>query len=272
MPENISEQFNEGDAVFALTQNGDSPQLLETTVIGRRGSDLYLQRGQRDAQGSTMFVHRTNVFTEEQVATAADDLLPSPSDGEERMLSTALREVFGDPDSNKELLVRLAGVAMGDRLNAPRDMADYGYRSLEDLVGDVHARGTNMWKVENLITFEPELPELTNTLSLARTNGDELSHLSVSEAANIRAEISDTNRSALNQMYDHYDVSYENAQAFEASKPDGSIVRITLYPSATEALYFIEQTTEPHTTAPEWIQISRSAPQPSEGSPYMRVL
>lgn len=262
----------QAESVFVLEQNGDT-SLVEGTLVGQRGPNAIIKHEETGAGYHVTTEHRTNVFSPEQVAAAADELLPEVPDGEERLLSDALNETLNDAASRKEVLIRLASIAMSERFGGKREMADYGMKSVEDMVGAPDIHGSNIWKIEDLITMSKEEKNrpVTNTLLLAHPEIEELSMISSEEAASIQDQMAAANRAALDKIYDHYDVSYTNASVFELTLPDGNTLRKTIYPSATEQLYFIEKVSGQNETTPSEIEITNKAPEFSLQDGYIRV-
>lgn len=269
----MSEQYpnpQPDESVFILQSTGESSELSPATITGIDGPKVGVKIDSTQGSHYITHEHKSNVFTQIEVAQAANELLPAPADGEERLLSSALELVVEDADKKQEVIIRLAGIALGRRMNAERHINDYGMRSVENMVGSPQEWGSNMWKVEDLISMSQEHADVTNTLILALPQTDELAHLSSMEAETIKDKILDANRQALNQIYDYYDVSFSNAQVYELTLPDGRTQRTSVYPSATESLYFVENVVD-NQTAPAYVQISTKAPVLSLDEGYIRV-
>lgn len=262
-------QLNED--VYVLKNQSEVLSLETATVTGFTGPRVGLRQEVGTKSQLVTLEHKSNVFTSHEVAVVADDLLPSPAEGEELLLSTALEQLDDDPEKRHELVLRLAGAALGKRMNTERDMSDYGMFTVDSMVGAPNEPGSNMWKVEDLLEMTKSYPEAENTLILSRPEAEELAHVSASEALEIKDKILEANRDALNKIYEYYDVSFDNAAMYESRMPGGKVLRTAVYPSATESLYFIENMQEGD-LAPSYVQIKNKAPEYSLDEGFMRVV
>ena len=254
-----------------LFQDKRELSITKGTVTRFEGPRIFVTEETSDGYISRRVNHRTNVFTVEDVAHAADDLLPGPVDGSERLLLNAVEAVVEDEDKKQELIVRLGVMAMNRRLDHNPTREDLGFKPTEKLVGSVDEHSSNIWKVEDLIEMSAHHGEVSNTLTLARPEKDEFARLSPKEASDAREELDNINRTALNAIYDHYAVSYENAAAYESSIPGGKTLRVTIYPSVSAPVYFVEKIVIEDGNTPDIVDITTQAPDYSDNPEYIRV-
>lgn len=214
-------------------------------VVSDSGKDMVVQTSTYNEFGSIHVSephHPTEVFSLVEAASVVEDLLPTPADGEERLLRDALNEITSHPDKSHELTIRLAGKALVERFSMSPTDKELGIVSKDELVGSLSKYGSNAWKVNDLLEGIQNglYSEGTrNELNLARPNRIDLSLMPSTEAARVLSEINDTNRTALNELYENYYVDFSKASVWE--KTDGAYhSRKTVYPTASGLFSFVE--------------------------------
>jgi hypothetical protein len=257
--------------VYYLDHNNESLEVSKGTVWIFDGASILIKGDVDKGYSRTSREHKTSVFTAEDVAVAADDLLPAPAEGKERLLSDAIETILSDPEKHEELAKRLGEMSISRGFGYSPSMEDLGFKTVDELVGSKDNYGSNMWKVEDIITMSKQYREVTNTLAFAHGEKVEFERLTKEEAAAAQASLDDINRKALDTIYDHYAVSYENATVYESSTPGGKTLRVTVYPSVSAPIYFVEKIVVGEEAVPDIVDVVTKNPDYSNKPGYFKI-
>lgn len=257
--------------VYYLDHNNESLEVSQGTVWIFDGASVLIKGDLDKGYSRTSREHKTSVFTAEDVAAAADDLLPAPAEGEERLLSDAIETVLKDPANHEELAKRLGEMSISRGFEYKPSKEDLGFKTVDELIGSKDDYGSNMWKVEDIIAMSKQYGEVSNTMALAYAEKIEFERLAPGEAAAAQAELDIVNRKALDSIYDHYAVSYENATVYESTIPGGKTLRVTVYPSVSAPIYFVEKIVAEDQAVSDIVDVVTKDPDYSNKEGYLQV-
>lgn len=216
-----------GDDVFVVT--GDTVLTLQHGVVTHRQGPYVLVRSPDDSLGKKFAGHRSQV-------------LPKALLGE---LAVSPLSQQTDPIQAHEMALRVQGAAMANYLES-RSPEDFGVKPEEQLVE------ANIWKVNRFLRTDATYESASRELDLARVTKD-IEMLPPDQAHAIKDNIYQTNRAALDALYDRYKVDFVKAGAFEIEH-DGFMERHITYPSSAGNFYFDEITHwKPGATQPYYI-------------------
>lgn len=231
------------ERVFYIDDDHSSTAIHKGVVIERDGSTVVVRRNLGGESALVLdVVHNSNVFTAEQVASIADDHLPAIEPGQETTLQHAVDKIVDDSNHGPEIAARLAAAALANFATKQRTPEELGLRSVDELIGDEETRGSNAWKIQELISgYKNRMyPEgSANALTLSRPTED-ISVLPENEAAEMKRRIAESNTAALNVLYDYFGVDFSRSYVYESAGRKNAVIQKTVYPAPQNGISFVE--------------------------------
>jgi hypothetical protein len=234
---------NEGEDVYAYLPDRGS-KIQRGVVTGSNGPFASVQvRRQGERSVDYLSVHRSNLFTPGQVACEALDLMPDYPDGGEVHVDTAVNAVINHPFFADGLTRNLELKAMERYTTPARTPEELGVRSVGELLGNAESRSGNRWKLSDMIQGINDGrygAGSYNYLDLARPTQD-IEVMPEEEASNIRGQIDQVNRQALDVIYDEFGADFEEASVFELTLNEiNKIKRCIVIPSKNGDFSFVQ--------------------------------
>jgi hypothetical protein len=225
---------------YYLDARGD---LTQGEVISHDGAELLVQHAVGKAIHRAR-KHRAEVFNASQIGGVAAELLPEPADGNEILFSEALKAATDDPTKAAVLSGRLQAEAIANYVGSEYSAEDMGLRTKERLVGSPAIRGSNRWKIDELLAgvksgMYSREEGTTNDLEIARLRPGIAALTPPERVHEVAMDISRVNREALDELYDTNDVDFQHARVWTRTVPGGE-ERATVYPQAGDAISFVE--------------------------------
>lgn len=229
--------------VFYTLDQGSGLSVHRGVIVHQTGPFVAIERQGADASRSVIeSVPSTSVLNADELALVAHDMLPHIDPGEEMTLQQGVERLVDEQQNNPEFAGRVAAAALANYVTKDRTHEELGVRSVDEIVGDESIRGTNAWKIRELITGYKNNQYhagSSNYLELGRPSPD-LSLVSQSEAEAVTAQLDTNNRAALDTLYEVYGVDFAESHVYESTRREGTVVRKTVYPAPTNGISFVE--------------------------------
>lgn len=225
-----------GDTVYALTAGSEDP-LRRGTVhsVDSMGPMVKFTDKQE-----WLSIPNHNVYPEQTVSDIAKDLTLD-TQGQEQPVALSIGEILSDPLRSEALIGRLTVESLSRYINQVRSPEAMGLKSVEALIGDEKTRGSNVWRINDMIKgLKRGVYEngSENELILARPN-KAIYNLTESEAAAIRDAAQATNREMLDTLYDTIGVDFEKSKVVDSKNEKGT-TRHTVVPLLHAPISIIE--------------------------------
>lgn len=233
--------------VYYLAHDNSENPVRKAELNGTDASHHIVSKhttGERHDSTFTESAHKSDVFTVVDVASAIPDLLPNGNGEDAEVLVTEkIDELIADPEKAKEVYAHLGAEALTSQLTKTPSLEELGWKSRKELIGDETTRGSNDWKIRELIdgiARHDYKKGMTNTLDLGRPSVD-MQQLNSDEARTASEKIATENRMALDELYEKYGVDFSQSVVLEHKSPEGTQTR-TVYPTSDGLLHFSETT------------------------------